>query len=468
MDIKTLFVKKIINHILVVVLMFLPIINVAQDLKGELFYHSNQVVKVVGYDGFTTIGLGKSIIDSDGNFNIALVDNYKGMAYLETSDYSHLFLVLNEPNIVIQGTHLNEPDSITFKNSLENIVFAQYAVEHNQREAALAGWKYLLPIYQSADVLKADEDKVAEIQTEINRLENQDSKYLESIDKSTYVSWFLPLRKLVDDMPLSTQRYVDRIPKHIQDFRSIDFNDKRLYHSGILDDLLEGHFLMLENMGQPLDSVFNQMNLSIDYILTNLESNKNLRDEIADFIFELCEKRSLFSSSEYLALKLLVNDSIQVGTDLSDKLEIYRSMKVGNIAPEIDFSQGQLVGVQDDKAIGSLGDLNADYYLLVFGTGSCPQCTSETSKLKMNYNKWKKKKLEILYISLETDKELFNKSSTPMPWISYCDFKGWESKPSKDYHVFGTPTMFLINKERRIIIRPSSTEHMDAWVNQNL
>jgi hypothetical protein len=45
-----------------------------------------------------------------------------------------------------------------------------------------------------------------------------------------------------------------------------------------------------------------------------------------------------------------------------------------------------------------------------------------------------------------------------------CDFKKWESPVANQYYVFGTPTMFLVDKKREIILRPISVQQVDAWV----
>jgi hypothetical protein len=34
----------------------------------------------------------------------------------------------------------------------------------------------------------------------------------------------------------------------------------------------------------------------------------------------------------------------------------------------------------------------------------------------------------------------------------------------KDYYVFGTPTVYLLNNKREIILRPTSIDQVDAWV----
>jgi len=50
------------------------------------------------------------------------------------------------------------------------------------------------------------------------------------------------------------------------------------------------------------------------------------------------------------------------------------------------------------------------------------------------------------------------------PFISSCDFKKWDSPIVESYYVFGTPTMFLLDNKREILLRPNSVLQMDAWV----
>ena len=436
------------------------------QVSGNLKHHANQQINLLGYAGFETIELAKTVIDSAGNFRLNSTDAYQGMGYLETEDKSQLFLVINEPTITINGTHLKETDSIKIGTSIENQLFSQYAREHSQREQALAGWKYLLPQYRQTPLLQKQIKNTKFIQEEINRLEDEDARFLNNLDKSTYVSWFLPVRKLLDDMPLSAQRYPERIPKHISDFRQFNLNDKRLYHSGILDDLLEGHYLLLENSGMQPDSMYAQMNVSTDYIIENLTENEALLNEVANFLFNLMEKRSLFTASEYLALKLLNQNSCTLEGGLARQLETYRAMKVGNTAPDIDFLMGETINTTNTK---KLSEMPQEYTLVVFGAAWCPQCAEEIPKLKEYYQNWKKTyNIEIVFISLDHNKEDFTAFTNKFPWINYCDYKSWESEVVQDYYVFATPTLFLLDENRKIVLRPNSIEQVNAWVTSKL
>ena len=72
--------------------------------------------------------------------------------------------------------------------------------------------------------------------------------------------------------------------------------------------------------------------------------------------------------------------------------------------------------------------------------------------------------VEVIYISLDTDQAVFEQAVKSYPFFTYCDFMKWESPVVKDYYVFGTPTVYLLNNKREIILRPTSIDQVDAWV----
>jgi thiol-disulfide isomerase/thioredoxin len=172
----------------------------------------------------------------------------------------------------------------------------------------------------------------------------------------------------------------------------------------------------------------------------------------------------LFSASEYLALKVLNQTSGTINSNLARKLESYRAMKKGNIAPDIAFqAQSYANGVKQIQ-LNSLSQIQTPYTLVVFGASWCPKCTEELPPLIQNYSKWKNLGIEVVYISLDSDRAAFEQAVKSYPFIAYCDYNKWESTPVKDYYVFGTPTFYLLNNQREILLRPNTIAQMDAWV----
>ena len=64
-----------------------------------------------------------------------------------------------------------------------------------------------------------------------------------------------------------------------------DFNNPNFKTNGIFKDFIEGHYLLLENMGQSLDSIATQMNLNTGYLLDNLKQNKPVLKSTAKELF---------------------------------------------------------------------------------------------------------------------------------------------------------------------------------------
>jgi peroxiredoxin len=200
-------------------------------------------------------------------------------------------------------------------------------------------------------------------------------------------------------------------------------------------------------------------------MLPKLMKDEKKMNEVTDYLFDLLERHSLFKASEYLALKVLNESSCTIDNNLAKQLETYRAMKKGNIAPDILLNAEIYSSkISKENLPKKLSEIQSEYTLVVFGAAWCQKCTEELPKIAGLYSKWKEKGLEVLSISLDDKKEEFLNFSKDFPFISYCDFKKWDSPVANQYYVFGTPTMFLLDKKREIILRPISVQQMDAWV----
>jgi hypothetical protein len=80
----------------------------------------------------------------------------------------------------------------------------------------------------------------------------------------------------------------------------------------LLKDLIESHFWLIENSGRSLDSVYVEMEISIDFMIDNLATDEEKLNEITDHLFQLLERRSLFKASEYLAMKALTQNACTI------------------------------------------------------------------------------------------------------------------------------------------------------------
>jgi len=189
---------------------------------------------------------------------------------------------------------------------------------------------------------------------------------------------------------------------------------------------------------------------------------------VTDYLFSLLEKHSHYKASEYLALKVLNETSCTIDNNLAKQLESYRAMKKGNIARDVVFSGDFAAPGYTSDLPKKLSDIKSNYTVVVFGASWCPKCTEELPEIAKQYSKWKAQGVEVVYVSLDEDKKMFQTFVKDFPFISTCDYKKWKGSIVQDYYVFATPTMFLLDKNRQILLRPNAVKQMDAWVEQHL
>jgi thiol-disulfide isomerase/thioredoxin len=437
----------------------------SQTIKGNLSLLANKTIGLEGFNGLNSYPISSCNVDEKGNFKLSYAKSDYGVGYLIAEDKKPLFVILSGEDIEIVGDALSAVETIRILKGQENMWFEQYAKEHPKREQALSAWIYLEQIYVADSLFIIQKTPSKAIQLEKQRITKEDNEFLVKLPANSYVSWFLPKRKLVSSVSTVAQYRPKEIPSAISAFRALDYTDSRLYKSGLFRDAIESHFWLLENSGKSLDSVFIEMKLSIDAMMVHLIKDEKKLNEVTDYLFDLLERHSLFQASEYLALKALNETSCTLNSDLAKQLETYRAMKKGNIAPEILFIDNVIApGFKDKKIPKKLRDLNSKYKLVVFGASWCPKCKEELPEIAKQYQKWKTNGVEVVFVSLDENKETYNDFAKDFPFISTCDFKKWEGQIVKDYYVFGTPTLFLLDEQRKILLRPNSVKQMDAWV----
>jgi thiol-disulfide isomerase/thioredoxin len=435
------------------------------SINGNFPSLAGQQVKLVGFQAFGNYAIDSTRVSEQGDFALSYTDKDLGSGYLTAEDNKPFIVILSGENIKLKGESFIVTKTIQILEGEQNQLFEQYASEHARREQALSAWGYLTKIYTQDSLFATHKVPQQAIEMEKQRIKAEDSLFFASLNSDSYVSYYLPLRKLVSSVSDIAQYKTDEIPATITSFRKIDYTDPRLHKSGLLADVIKNHFWLIENSGLSLDSVFIEMNKSIDVLVENLLSNEQQLNVITEYLFKLLEKRSFFKSSEYLALKLLNELGCTINSNFTDQLESYRVMKKGNIASDFILNNDVIApGYEANKLPKKLSDIKNKYTVVVFGASWCPACPQELSTILGLYTKWKAQDVEVVFVSLDQDEKIFKNFAGIFPFISICDYQKWESPIVQNYHVFATPTIYLLNSKREILLRPNSVRQIDSWV----
>jgi hypothetical protein len=436
-------------------------------IKGTFPKLNGQLVRLIGNNGFQHIKIDSIIVTESGKFELKYNANDFGTAYLSSNDNKPYLVILANEEIELKGDSFAESASISIIKSTENKSFVKYAVEHAKREQALGAWEYLQKIYITDNFIANQKNVSRAINDEINNINKSDLEFINHLPESSNARYYIQLRKLVSSVAKVAQYKTEEIPNTIRLLRNVNYNDSRLNKSGLLTDVIESQFWLLENMGKSLDGVFDEMKISIDFLFSSLYANEKSFNEVTLYLFNYLEKHSLYNASEYLALKALSQDNCTLKDNVLNQFETYRKMKNGNIAPDINFIGDVFQNGVKLSSINKLSNIKTKFKLIVFGSSLCPACQDEMPQIKTFYLKWKSQDTEVIYVSLDTDKNTIINLSKNFPFIIFSDYKKWEMTAVKDFNIFATPTMLLLNKDNKILLRPISTKQLDLWLDYN-
>jgi thioredoxin-related protein len=199
----------------------------------------------------------------------------------------------------------------------------------------------------------------------------------------------------------------------------------------LIPELIEGQMVLIENSGkETIEDMFDEQNRSIDALLNN-----GYTFDVLEYWFDILEKRSIYPSVKYLALKVLEEIEILPKT-LRYKLENYRSLDKETLVPNFQVSDERMLYDIEGKK------------LLLFSDSGCTPCTDIMPSVISSVHD---KPITLIIVSNEvkdasilhtTDESLFD-----------------------SYFVFATPTMIVVDEENKLYLKPNNTEHLKAYIN---
>ncbi len=283
------------------------------DVDGMFTAHINREIKLFVYDGLERIKVASMITDRYGRFHLNCPIDYIGMGYLEIADVGRLELVLDKSDIKLKGRNILETDRIKFRNSEENRLYCQFLADHKRRDDLLLELHDQL--YQSSknESHGGNKDK-SFFSDQIKKSVRKELDFINGLDKSTYISWYIPSIRFIHDMTVQSKYNPSFVPFFVEDFRRLDLTDKRLVHSGIYCALLEGHFALLENADNSREEVHSAMCQSINYIINSLEGRDDkLLAQIDAFLAIQLKKNGFDELSRYLTMAILTKNNNKTG-----------------------------------------------------------------------------------------------------------------------------------------------------------
>ncbi|MCB8994641.1 MAG: redoxin domain-containing protein [Bacteroidales bacterium] len=421
--------------------------------------------KVKGFDGKRVYLLKfkadqQEIIDStaslDGVFSFSLPSGTKpgvyrlilgemGRSNFFNEDPQYFDLIFNNEDISLTTSYLYPIDSMVVSRSKENDIYYRFLRSDAAYQLKLAHISPLFSIYKPGD------DFYNPLKSEfltVQRNFSEEAMKLSAELPGSIVSSIIGMSLLPQiENPYPASAMKDFIRDHYFDL--ITFSDERLLNSPVITKAILDYLSLFREPKADQSEQEIQYIEAVDHLMTAATGKPAIYDFVLNFLVDGFQHFQMEKVLVYIA-----ENYIEGGCEtdskalLKKRLDGYEKMAPGKKVPDI------LNLDQDGKQI-RLYDIDRDYTLVVFWASWCPHCSSFLQQL----SKWypdRKIDLEVFAVSIDSSRFAWeeNLMMQNYPWINTFSGAGWEGKAPKDYNVYATPTLFLIDRDHKILAKP--------------
>ena len=118
----------------------------------------------------------------------------------------------------------------------------------------------------------------------------------------------------------------------------------------------------------------------------------------------------------------------------------------------------------------TMSAVNGKIKIIDFWASWCGPCRLNNPGLKMIYEEFHSKGLEIIGVSLDDEKEdwAFAIEKDGLGWVNVSSLKGWDCEVARLYNVKGVPALFILDENNNIIATGLRDEQLKIFLHENL
>lgn len=441
------------NFLLLLLLFRLSAAAHAQDsivIYGTFKHNSKYAIAVLEQFGLGSYPIAKTSIHSEtGALRLALpAEIARGiyrLRYSMADAGSYVDIVVNgEKEIRFTLDLFDSLRAPRFEQSPENAAWYGYRLQMQRHGQKIGQLGELISNYPSGSeervIQEARKRRAEEIAAVLRLRKDYVKRYADAISGRVekQKSLFFP----EPGQPYQLQAY----NRWVSYWNDVDPADTALLNTPLYTELIIGYMMYWIDPGmgftekERTEGFIKSTDTLLHYFDKNTVMKRFVREYLTAGFKELGEEAVL----QYIDEKYNAAAQCDEGnTELEKRLAAYKELAPGRPAPRIYVTN--LAGVEQEF----IRNVEQDTLILAFWAGWCPHCR-ETMPILDSVIAGRSN-IKVLAISLDTAAtEWINEKTRLAHMQHYCDFKKWDSRPVKDYHIVATPTFFLIDKDRFI------------------
>ena len=394
-----------------------------------------------------------SAFAKDDIFQFNLSNKHYGFYRLQFDKKYSLDFINDGKNVELRTKYKNINDSLVVVNSESNKLYYDFIKLNKSYKTKTELLQLIIERYPKGDnYYQITKNKLLQIQ-------NDYKKFIDiNIQKkpNSFIARYIKSAQLpIIDFSIPPKEQLKYLKCHALD--NVDFNDSEMIYSDLYTSKSIEYLTYYRNPQLPKILLEKEFMKAVDTLLTKARVNELVYQHITEYLIDGFTKFGFDNIIEYIITNYVIADDLclneTTGSTVQRRINQTKYFKIGDPVPNIILpdSSGRRV---------DLSDIKSDRILLLFYASWCPHCQAIIPKINNIYKK--EKDFEVLAISLDTNKfEWINFiKGNNLNWYNVSDLKGWDSEVAESYFIYATPTMFLLDKDKKIIAKPITIEEL--------
>lgn len=388
-------------------------------------------------------------------FTLDKVKNHSGFYRLSINNKKWIDFIYDNEDVEIKTDASNITDSLKVIKSESNKIYYDFVKLNKDYKTKTELLQLILTRFSKEDdYYQTTKEKLIQIQEEYKYFVNVTAQ----VNPNSFITRYVRSAQLqiIDvEIPFDEQLSFLKTTALV----NVNFNDDGLMYSDAFTNKTIEYLTYYRNPQLPMGLLEKEFEAAIDTILNKAKVNDIVYKHIVEYLLDGFKKFGFDNVINYIVENYVIKDEIcldeKLETALERRIQQSKKFKIGNTVPNIIIPD----------STGSLINLSKIYYdktLIIFYASWCPHCQTLLSQIYELYKNQKEKNFEVMAISIDTSRTdwLNFVKSNKLNWFNFSDLKGWEGQAVLDYFIYATPTMFLVDKNLKMIGVPKTVEEL--------